>query len=50
MEQDFLCDREVFRDLELENMIQDFCDESQLRLDLVSGFEASQRLVFGRTK
>lgn len=50
METDFLHDREIFRDVELENMIQDYCDEEKIRLDLVSGFEAGKKLVYGRRK
>jgi hypothetical protein len=50
METEYLYDREIFRDVELENMIQDYCDETRTRLDLVAGFAAGKKLVYGRRK
>lgn len=45
-----LNDREVFRDVELENLIQNYCDDERVRLDLVSGFQAGKKLIYGRLK
>lgn len=50
MDNNELNDREVFRDVELENLIQNYCDDEKVPLDLVSGFQAGKKLIYGRLK